>query len=293
MWTQLVDTFIAHLKQGRRLSPHTVRGYRTDLRRCCEVAEGMGLHDPHCCSTQDLRAVLARVGVQAKPATRARRLASLKAFYKHLKGLAEAPTFVDPTCLLRGPRRAHPLPRAVDEQAALAVLTAAATQPKAHVGARDSAVVALLYGLGLRISEAIDLHDAHVDLQGRQAYVVGKGTKGRMLPIPRACLPILARWRQLRPAGMTFLCGCKGKLLGLRTVRRIVIRAASRAGLAHLSPHQLRHSFATHLLGDGAGLRQIQALLGHGNLVTTQRYTDLCIEELCRAYDAAHPRSGA
>jgi integrase/recombinase XerC len=166
--------------------------------------------------------------------------------------------------------------------------------PEDHTTARrDQAALLLMYGLGLRLSEVCGLRDADLDLDRRFARVLGKGSKMRDVPVPAGCVPGLAAYRAVRPQARagTFLVGREGGPLSPRTVGRLVARAALLALGRHVTPHQLRHSFATHLLQEGANLREIQTLLGHAQLTTTQRYTHVAIEALLRVYDAAHPRS--
>jgi integrase/recombinase XerC len=158
---------------------------------------------------------------------------------------------------------------------------------------RDHAALHLLYGLGLRLSEASDLQNADLNLREQTARVRGKGDKERIVPVPSGCIPVLQAYRDVRPAnaGEFFLVGQRGACLCTRTIARIVRRAALRALGHHASPHQLRHSFATHLLAGGANLREIQTLLGHTSLATTERYTHVTIERLFEVYDKAHPRN--
>ena len=163
---------------------------------------------------------------------------------------------------------------------------------------RDLALVEMLYGAGLRISEALSLNVKDLDLTAGMARVMGKGSKVRMAPLSETSIVCLQAWLQVRPllapAGETALfVGSRGKRLDRRQATRILETLRVEAGLPqHISPHMLRHSFATHLLEGGADLRAVQELLGHARLSTTQRYTHVTLDRLMRVYDRAHPRSG-
>lgn len=289
----LLDGFSAYLRKERRLSEHTARGYVADVSAAMAFAAERGMPDPRRWSSDLLRAHLGRLGEERgrRPSavTLARKQSALRSFFKWLA--REAPLEADPTDLLSSPRLPKSLPRALDADDALRLLKAPAESDATAL--RDHAALILLYGLGLRLSEAAGLRDSELDLEARSARVTGKGEKTRIVPVPEGCVPALAAYRQVRPAkaGPGFLAGRGSKGISSRTIARIVRRAALRALGRHVSPHQLRHSFATHLLAGGANLREIQALLGHASLSTTQRYTDVTVERLFEVYDGAHPRS--
>jgi integrase/recombinase XerC len=189
------------------------------------------------------------------------------------------------------PKQAKLVPRALDVNGALALVQPPpATQPRER---RDHAALLLMYGLGLRRSEVLSLKLSDIDFEARQAMVMGKGRKMRQVPVPKGCIAGLIAWRDVRPgdAQDAFITGPSGAAMAPRTLGRVVARAALRATGRHVTPHQLRHSFATHLLQDGANLRAIQNLLGHAQLLSTQRYTEVAIEHLSKVYLKAHPRS--
>lgn len=289
----LLDGFSAYLRKERRLSEHTARGYVADVRAAMAFAAERGEPNPRRWSPDLLRAHLGRLGQESgkRPSapTLARKQSALRAFFKWLG--REAPLRADPTALLAAPKLPKGLPRALDADDALRLLEAPAET--SATARRDHAAMILLYGLGLRLSEAATLRDSDLDLEARTARITGKGDKTRIVPVPEGCVPALAAYRQVRPAGAgpAFLAGRGKKGIAGRTIARIVHRAALRALGRHVTPHQLRHSFATHLLAGGANLREIQALLGHASLSTTQRYTDVTVERLFEVYDRAHPRS--
>jgi integrase/recombinase XerC len=291
---QLLDGFAAHLRKERRYSEHTARAYVADLRAAAAfVAERGSADDPRQWSPDLLRAHLARCrgkdGRRPSAATLARKQSALRAFFGWLR--REEPGAPDPAAALRSPKLGRALPRALDADAVLSLVAPPATRNAKIL--RDHAALLLLYGLGLRLSEAAGLRDADLDLHRCVARVVGKGSKERDVPVPTGCVPGLAAYRTARPAAASpiFLVGRGNRGLSTRTIARIVRRAALRVLGRHVTPHQLRHSFATHLLTGGANLREIQALLGHSSLSTTQRYTEVNVERLFAVYDSAHPRS--
>lgn len=289
----LLDAFTRHLRHERRYSEHTARAYDADLRAIASFAAERKAEHPRQWTTDLLRMHLARcTGARgrASAATLARKQSAMRAFFRWLR--REGHVEADPTALLQRPKLPKRLPRAIDADSTTALL---ATRPEDDSDAlRDRAALLLMYGLGLRVSEVASLEDTSLDLDAGNALVRGKGGKERLVPVPEGCIEALRAYRATRPAnaGPTFLIGRGGKRIGVRTLSRIVDRAALQGVGRHVSPHQLRHSFATHLLAGGANLREIQALLGHSNLSTTQRYTSVNVERLFAIYDQAHPRSG-
>lgn len=289
----LLEGFAAHLRKERRCSEHTARAYVGDVRAAMAFAAERGKGKPQKWTTDLLRAHLARCrnrdGKRLGATTLARKQSALRTFFEWLR--REDPTAADPSEGLRAPKLPKPLPRALDADAVMALLTPPKTDDVRAL--RDHAALLLLYGLGLRLSEAAGLRNVELDLDRHLARVLGKGGKERDVPVPAGCVPGLATYRAARPpqAGNHFLVGRGNNGLSSRTIARGVRRAALRTLGRHVTPHQLRHSFATHLLAGGANLREIQALLGHASLSTTQRYTDLNVERLFAVYDKAHPRS--
>jgi len=288
-----LDGFGAHLRKERRCSEHTARAYVADVRAAMAFAAERGKRKPQKWTTDLLRAHLARCrgrdGNRLSATTLARKQSALRTFFEWLR--RDDPAAANPAVALRAPKLPKPLPRALDADAVLALV--APPDSKDIRVLRDHAALLLLYGLGLRLSEAAGLRDVELDLDRHVARVLGKGDKERDVPVPTGCIPGLAAYRAARPpkAGPHFLVGRGNKGLSSRTIARAVRGAALRTLGRHVTPHQLRHSFATHLLAGGANLREIQELLGHASLSTTQRYTDLNVERLFAVYDKAHPRS--
>ena len=291
--TQLIDSFSDYLLHERRYSVNTARAYVADLRALANFAMERKLQDPHKWTADFLRTHLARLrspkGNRLSPSSLARKQSTYRTFFAWLH--RDTPEQSNPATALQKPRLPKWLPRALDADSVMTLLV----PPKNNRvrDARDHAALLLLYGLGLRLHEAAEVRLHSLDFEEETARVMGKGNKERLVPIPRGCLPGLLHYRELRPVPTSpfFLVGRSDRPLSDRTIARAVNRLANQALGHNVSPHQLRHSFATHLLAGGANLREIQTLLGHSNLSTTQRYTRITAERLFAVYDKAHPRS--
>ncbi len=328
-WLGAIDRFRASLAIERNLSPHTVRAYLSDVRQFeaflrTDLAPGKAsrLDGPAlpAISAVDVRRWLVSLHATVTPTTQGRKLASIRAFFRFL--LREGEVDADPTEGLPMPKvpRRPPRPLAVDD--CYALVNAPAVAPRRagrtrsdavggeddaeferRIALRDLALIEFLYGTGLRVGELVSLDVRDVELRDRRVRVMGKGRKERVVPVPRAARERLDAWlaERQRPgilAEPLFTALRRGspdeaKRLSDREVRRILERLAQASGVHdRVHPHRLRHSYATHLLDMGADLREIQELLGHASLSTTQKYTAVSVEQLRRVYDAAHPRSG-
>jgi integrase/recombinase XerC len=289
-----IAAFDGHLAAERNFSLHTRRAYAADLRQLAAFL-GPGA-DPARVEAADVRAFLADCHRRLAAATVGRKLAALRGFFGHLvrSGLRGA----DPSLGLPAPRAPRRLPRplGVDDCQILAEASEVA------VSARDLALVEVLYGAGLRVAELCGLDLGDVDLARGELRVMGKGSRERVVPLPSAARAALERYlAEERPgagrreplfAAQRRSKGCAPRRLDPRDARRILGRRARAVGLAErVHPHRLRHSYATHLLDMGADLREIQELLGHRSLSTTQKYTAVSAERLIDAYDRAHPRA--
>jgi integrase/recombinase XerC len=296
------------LARERRASPHTLEAYGRDVAEFLGFLAGHLGGEPDLAALgalrpADLRAFLAaRAAAGDANATRARRLAAIRGFLRHLSrrhGMA-------PLALgaIRGPRPKPPIPRALTAAEARAVATGAGETYAAgrherpdFQAARDRALFALLYGAGLRIGEALALNLADAPLPGEEAplRVRGKGGKARIvpvLPVVRAAIADYLRHRGPGAPGEPLFLGARGARLDAAVAQRAMRAFRRLAGLPeHATPHALRHSFATHLLGAGADLRAIQDLLGHASLSTTQRYTAVDAAGLLATWRKAHPRA--
>ena len=297
------EAWLARLEVERRCSAHTLSAYARDI---CQFFEFLRDHlggaptlaDLASLRTADFRAFLAarrNDGIGSR--TLSRQLSAIRSLFRHLE---RAGIVVNPAlALLRGPKREMAVPKALPVAAARGLLEAVAadTDAAAWIAARDAAVLALLYGCGLRISESLGLTLRHLPgAPGEPLRIAGKGGKQRIVPLLPAVRDAIDAYIALCPYplgrdGPLFL-GAKGGRLNARAIQLVIERLRGALGLsAHATPHALRHSFATHLLGAGADLRAIQELLGHSSLTTTQTYTQVDRDHLMAQYQKAHPRS--
>ncbi|WP_102959294.1 tyrosine recombinase XerC [Mangrovicella endophytica] len=294
--------WLTALEAERRSSPHTLAAYERDLRQFLEFltrhhgrpAETGDLAD---LKPAELRAFLAaRRRDGAGTRTLGRSLAGVRSFIRHLerKGLASSAG----AKAMRAPKQPKALPRPLSVPDAMAVADeggALAAEP--WIAARSVAVLTLLYGCGLRISEALGLPgDALADPRARSMPIEGKGGKTRLVPLLPAVLEAVADYRRLCPFHLTaaepLFRGARGGPLRPQIVQREMARLRGALGLPDsATPHALRHSFATHLLAAGGDLRTIQDLLGHASLSTTQNYTAVDANRLLSVYESAHPRA--
>ncbi len=291
------------LAQERRAAALTVEAYGSD------VAGFLGFLTPHlgrephlsdlaALTIADLRAWLAAEAAEgAGNATRGRHLSAVKSFFRFL---ARRHGVGNPRVgLLAAPRMKPPIPRALAADQALSVAgDIGEISDGAAIQARDTALFTLLYGCGLRISEALGLSVAAAPLPGSEVMlrVLGKGGKQRIVPVLPAVREAIAAWLRLHPRperDAPLFVGARGKRLDPGVAQRTLRHFRRQNGLPeHATPHALRHSFATHLLGGGADLRAIQELLGHASLSTTQRYTSVDTARLLDVWRRAHPRVG-
>ncbi|GAA0721900.1 tyrosine recombinase XerC [Dactylosporangium roseum] len=293
---EAVDEFARHLAAERNRSVHTVRAYVGDVVSLLDHAARGGAARPAELTLAVLRGWLARRRAAGRARTSlARHAAAARTFtaWAHREGLIET----DPGQRLASPKAHRDLPTVLRADQAEALVTAAGTRPDA-VGLRDRLVLELLYATGIRVSELCGLDLGDIDRMRRVVRVVGKGDKERAVPYGLPADQALTAWlRHGRPAlanersGNALVLGARGARLQATAARRLVDGYARAAGLPHTSPHDLRHSAATHLLEGGADLRSVQELLGHASLSSTQIYTHVSIERLRAAYEQAHPRA--
>ncbi|WP_346665572.1 tyrosine recombinase XerC [uncultured Mailhella sp.] len=302
-------TFLAWMEFQKGASEATVAAYAVDILEFETYLRGMGasLEQPSEITRQMVQGFSASLFRQGMArSSMARKLSALRSLFRHLLRLHKIEA--DPCAGVRNPKQdqRHPAMLNVDQVFSL-LDEKPAEAVAAHPGdmsaddvflLRDKALLELLYGSGLRISEALGLNVNDIRPESGHVQVMGKGSKERIVPLSDASKDALSRWLSVRdrvpPAHgerAAFL-GRRGKRLDRRQAARILEERAAEAGIPqHLSPHDLRHSFATHLLEGGADLRAVQELLGHSRISTTQRYTHLNMEALTRIYDAAHPLS--
>ena len=293
---RIVD-FLTHLDVQKGYSPATIDAYGNDLLQFQHLlqARGMTFETPEKISKTHIMTFLAdlhRQGVGKSSV--ARKLSSLRGFFGYL--ILQKVISQNPCAGVHNPKQPKPQPAFLNVDQALALMeTQVESGPK---GLRDLALAELLYGSGLRISEALDLNVSDFDPAQFAIRIVGKGNKERVAPLTGISIKRLSAYLERRgfftplPTEPALFLGMRGKRLQRRQANRIIDTLSAKAGLPqHISPHALRHSFATHLLSAGADLRSVQELLGHARLSTTQRYTHLQMEELMRIYDSAHPRA--
>jgi integrase/recombinase XerC len=291
-----VDDFGLHLARVDNRSAHTVRAYVGDVVSLLDHAARAGCTEPADLDITVLRGWLARrMATGAARSSQARHAAAARTFtaWTHRTGLAP----IDSGAQLASPRAHRDLPTVLRADQAGDLVTTE-SRPDETLTIRDRAVLELLYATGVRVSELRGLNRADVDAARRLVRVLGKGAKERSVPYGVPAQRALDGWlRHGRPrlatgaSGDALFVGLRGGRLQPTVVRRIVADAARAAGLPHVSPHDLRHSAATHLLDGGADLRAVQDLLGHASLSSTQIYTHVSTERLRAAFKQAHPRA--
>lgn len=314
-----VEQFLDYLLTERGFSAHTLRSYSLDLLQYCQflLAGQQADHAPHdqaprgelppltqadmpvlakrilAVEAMDIRAYLATMrNTSYSKATVARKLASLRSFYKHLVRRGHIET--SPTSVIRTPRQDKRLPQCLDIEQVAELLSAPDTDTL--LGARDRAMLETMYSAGLRIGELVSLDMEHLDTPSQVLRVQGKGKKERLAPLGGCAIEAIevylvkyaATFGQ-EPTGALFVNRSE-KRLSARSVRRKFDKYVLLAGIpGNVSPHVLRHSFATHMLNAGADLRSVQEMLGHASLSTTQIYTHLTTTRLKAVYEKAHP----
>ena len=296
---ELVLDFLAHLELERGMARNTLQSYRSDLLQFGAFldARDQTAEDATPADVSDFLTELAQGngGPGASSATIQRKAAALRSFYRHLRreGVCDS----DPTAKLTAPRRSRKLPRVLG----MAEVQRLLDQPKGTepMALRDRALLELMYACGLRASETIDLDVAHVDLVDCVLRARGKGSKERMVPVGRTAARAVADYlRRGRPqligsrTQSRLFVNFRGGPLTRQGLYKVIGRHARSAGLADkMSPHTLRHTFATHLLAGGCDLRSVQEMLGHADVSTTQLYTHLSNQHIKDAYFKAHPRA--
>jgi integrase/recombinase XerC len=292
---QYLDAYLQSLQAARSLSPHTLRAYETDLARWNETLLPSQREVPLEIGPTEIKGYL--TGLLQKGlnrATVARHLSAIKGYLKFVQAMENRDDH--PASSIRLPRRSHPLPHVMTQQQMNQLLLVRSGDPL--LDARDQAVLETLYSTGVRVSELVAMDATHIDRNTGLAVVMGKGRRERMVMIGSHAQTAIDNWLDHRSdllkedAGDALFLHRRGGRLSDRSVRRLLDRAILRAGLASgITPHTLRHTFATHLLAAGAGLKDVQQMLGHRLLSSTQIYTHISPEHLRRAYEAAHPRA--
>jgi integrase/recombinase XerC len=302
---ELVEKFEDHLRIERNASAHTLRSYSADLGQfgnfLSEKKFAQGPKGEAAVEKIDhfiIRAFLGYLHRDHKKSSLGRKLASLRSFFKYL--VQEGYVTQNPAELVATPRQEKPLPNFMSVDEAFALMDV--PKPSTTWGARDKAILETLYSTGIRVSELVGLSDGDLDFSLGIIRVLGKGSKERIVPIGEEAREAIRAYTRQRDRAVVHKTGndlkspifvnTRGGRLTSRSVARILQKHLVQGGLLRkISPHALRHSFATHLLDAGADLRAIQELLGHASLSTTQRYTHVSIDKLMEVYDRAHPRA--
>ena len=287
-----ISDFLRYLREERHYSPNTTASYRIDLTQFQDfVQDRLGNRPLESLTHADIREFLGfmlRYGYERKSA--ARKLSAVKSFYKFL--LHEGRVKANPCREVKSPKLEKKLPGFLTQFQAQKAMEVPGDDEAAF---RNRAIMELLYGSGLRVSELVGINQADIDWPNEVIRITGKGNKQRLAPLGSYARSALQEYRKKRshPDASAVFLNLQGGRLTRRSVLNIVHRQLSKiAEVSHTNPHVLRHSFATHLLERGADLRAVQELLGHASLQTTQHYTHVTVDRLKTIYDKAHPRSG-
>jgi len=282
-----IEKFMRYLEIEKNYSPHTVLNYRLDLEGFKGFLGGAPLENVDYLTLRKYLAMVKEKNLSVR--TIARRLSTLRSFFKFLTREGHLKT--NPTLSLSSPKQEKHLPVFLTEDEATKLMEAVVA--KDERGLRDKAVLETFYSTGIRISELTGLKVDDIDFIGSVVKVMGKGRKERIVPIgEQAIRAIRAYLEKRKKQSEALFLNKSGKRMTVRGIRNLVQKYVLIASMRHgVSPHTLRHSFATHLLNRGADLRSVQELLGHVNLSTTQIYTHLTTERLKSVYDKAHPRA--
>ena len=295
-----VRDFGVHIDVERNLSYHTKRNYLSDLRQFKEFLLKNGVDKPADVDQTVIRAFLASLyRERIKKTTVSRKVASLRAFFKFL--LREGKIRYNPAQMVQSPKADKYLPSFLNIDEVFSLL---GVEFESNLsGLRDKAIIEFLYSAGVRVGELTGLNVADVNFSNSLVKVRGKGRKERIVPVGGPALSVLGEYISSRPgggknkdgsyAGSPLFLNRSGSRLTSRSVRRIIDKYITLSGIGRkISPHVLRHTFATHLMDAGADLRVIQELLGHESLSTTQKYTSVSVTRLMEVYDRSHPRAG-
>nr|WP_234480255.1 tyrosine recombinase XerC [Erwinia sp. S38] len=287
-----VEGFLRYLKVERQLSPLTLINYRRQLTVVVELLDALKVTDWTRLDAALVRTLAARSSRSGlKPASLALRLSALRSFLDWL--ISQGTIQANPAKGVATPRAPRHLPKNIDVDEVNQLLEIDLNDPLA---VRDRAMLEVMYGAGLRLSELTGIDVNHLELASGEVWVTGKGSKERRLPMGKTAVLWLEHWLALRelfsPQDNALFLSKLGKRISARNVQKRFAEWGIKQGLSsHVHPHKLRHSFATHMLESSGDLRAVQELLGHANLATTQIYTHLDFQHLASVYDAAHPRA--
>ena len=299
---RLIDQFSSYLRYERSASPHTHKNYLVDITQFFSFLEGRfpgisndGVAHIGSVDVSHVREFIGQMFSNKAPSSMARKLASLRTFFQYCmrQGLVAS----NPAKEVATPKIPKRVPKFLTVDEVFALLR----QPSddGALGARDRAIMELLYASGLRVGELVNLNQDEIDLAAKTVRVLGKGRKERIVPMGDKAVAALSsyleRRKELIPDGSVeaaLFVNRRGGRLTARSIERLLGKYIRRSGLQKtVTPHVLRHTFATHLLGAGADMRGIQELLGHASLSTTQKYTHVSVENMMKVYDEAHPKA--
>ena len=300
---KFVASFIEYIKSEKGYSPHTIRNYNSDLKQFSDFVAGKrglknGYSELGLIDYMMVREYVGGLFYKCRRSTIARKLSALKSFFRYLelRGLSQK----NPAAEIGTPKLEKHIPVYLSVDEIFALLN----QPdsKKELGLRDLAVIELLYSSGIRVSELVFLDIEKLDFESRLVKVLGKGGKERIIPVGKKAVAAVADYlkntEKIRkkkgygPRNGPLFLNYRGERISARSINRIIKKHSRDSGLmTDISPHSIRHTFATHLLDGGADLRSIQEFLGHVSLSTTQKYTHVSIDRLMEVYDKSHPRS--
>ena len=295
---ELIERFVEYLQIEKGYSEHTIRNYKSDIEIFLEYLTERSIKvnnekDLEQLQSIDIRGFLASRYKVNKSSSSQRRLSAIKTLYKFM--LKRAMITENPSEIISSPKGEKPLPKSISVDEVFALIHS--IDKNDVLSLRDRAMIELMYGSGLRVSELVSVNISDLDLKNCTLKVLGKGKKERIVPLGSYSVESINEYLRRRPELIkrdtdALFLNKSGKKITTRSVARIIKKYLIKCALnKNVSPHTLRHSFATHLLGSGADIRFIQELLGHSSLSTTQRYTGASIEHLMQIYDKAHPHS--
>ncbi len=297
----LIEGFLDYIRSQRGYSPNTVRNYEIDLKQFLNYLKknNISTEDPGDIDFRIIRGYLGGLYKKYKKTTIARKLSAIRSFFYYVErnGLNEG----NPAAEISSPKQGNYIPEYLNVDDMFRLLDA--LEPDTPLGARNQAIIELLYSCGIRVSELTGLNVSDVDFKQNLVRVIGKGNKERIVPAGKKALNAVRNYLEstldLRnkdlktgePGKKPLFLNNKGGRLSSRSVSTIIKKYVTECGLvSEITPHSLRHTFATHLLDSGADLRSVQELLGHVSLSTTQKYTHVTLDKLMAVYDKAHPR---
>jgi integrase/recombinase XerC len=290
-----IEQFLVYLRDVRRLSPHTLTGYRRDLQSLHRHGAQQGKNSAGELVESDIRQwanQLRRQGLAGGSIQRS--LSAARSFFNYLGREEGRPR--NPAASVQAPRKPRKLPKTLDADQVDRFLS---FSEDSVIAVRDSAIAELFYSSGLRLAELAAVNTGDIDLHSRLLTVTGKGNKTRTVPVGSVALDAIQRWLKIRPrvaadddSAVALFTSNQGRRISARSIQARLKLLGRKAGMYQdVHPHMLRHSFASHMLESSGDLRAVQELLGHANIATTQIYTHLDFQHLAKVYDAAHPRA--